>query len=216
MRRTNWKTVSTLVTMALLSGCMDHSVSAPDLASGPVSMMLAPQGVPQLSLNGDQHDDNSVDFVVGSRGATILIGNNALVIPANSICDPATSSYGEGTWDSPCKALKTSIKMHAEVRLQDGRTWLDVSPHVRFVPSDNVSGQAFVVFYTPSAIGTKNLTQFKILYAGSIGGATTDLSARDATLHTYVDTRHGTVTGNVKHFSGYTVSDGFACETNCK
>lgn len=214
--RTNWKTVSTLVTMALLSGCMDHSVSAPDLAPvAPATMMLAPQGMPQLSLNGDHESNTSVDFTVGPEGGIFHIGNHALVIPRNGICDPATSSYGVGTWDSPCKALKTSIKMHAVVRLQNGRTWVDFSPDIRYVSSDNPSNWAYIFIFTPGAIGAKDLASFNIDYAMSIGGPRIDESVQDATERTYVDTRYGLVTRRIKHHSGYTSSGFQSCDHDC-
>ena len=42
MRRTNWKTVSTLVTMIVVAGCQDNVVSAPQGTSvAPASIMLA-------------------------------------------------------------------------------------------------------------------------------------------------------------------------------
>ena len=91
--RTNWKTVSTLVTLALLAGCMDHSVSAPDQSSvAPAPRMLAPQSAPALGLAGVGGNNTSVDFVVGPWGGTFYTGNNAVVFPAHTICQPATSS----------------------------------------------------------------------------------------------------------------------------
>jgi hypothetical protein len=214
MRRTNWKTVSTLVTMALLTGCTDRSVSAPDASSvAPVSMLLAPQAMPALSLNGGSPGNTSVDFVVGPWGGIFYTGNNAVVIPAHAICDPATSSYGPGTWDSSCKALEGSLKIHAEVRTQGGRTWVDFSPSLRFVPSSNQSNWAYIYIFSPGAKGAADLGKFNILYASTIGGNTVDESLQDATLRTYVDTRLGIVTRRIKHFSGYT-SSGFY-DPNC-
>ena len=109
MRRTNWKTVSTLVTMALLAGCQDNTVSAPQQASvAPTLMMMAPGEAPRLSLNGVSSNNIKTEFTVGPNGGVFMVGNHAVVIPAHSICNPATSSYGPGTWDSPCRALRAS------------------------------------------------------------------------------------------------------------
>lgn len=213
MRRINWKTVSTLVTMALLAGCQESTVSAPQQASvGPVLMMMAPTDAPRLSLSGGNPHNTSTDFTVGPKGGVFLVGNHAVVIPAHSICNPATSSYGPGTWDSPCTALQGSLSIHAEVRTEKGRSWVDFSPALRFVPSNDAKDWAWIYMHTPGAAGARDLSAFNILYASSIGGATTDEAARDASLRTYVDTRSGLSARRIKHFSGYT-SSGKACDS---
>jgi len=213
MRRTNWKTVSTLVTMALLAGCQDNTVSAPQQASvAPTLMMMAPGEAPRLSLNGVSSNNIKTEFTVGPNGGVFMVGNHAVVIPAHSICNPATSSYGPGTWDSPCRALEGSLKISAEVRIEKGATWVDFSPALRFVPSNNPANWAWIYMYTPKAAGAHDLSSFNILYATRIGGLTTDESAQDATLRTYVDTRSGLSVRRIKHFSGYT-SSGRACDS---
>ena len=213
MRRTNWKTVSTLVTMALLVGCQEQSVTAPSTASvGPAPMMLAPEGRPNLSLSGGSSENTSADFTVGPRGGVFFAGNHAVVIPARGVCNPATSSYGPATWDAPCEALTSNLKVHAEVRTLDGRTWVDFTPALRFVPSSNAKDWAWIVMFTPTATSARDLAPFNILYAESIGGLTTDDAAQDPSLRTYVDTRTGISVRRIKHFSGYTSSGGRACD----
>jgi hypothetical protein len=217
MRRTNWKTVSTLVTMALLVGCQDNTVSAPQpSAVGPTLMMMAPGEAPRLSLSGITSNNITTEFTVGPKGGVFMVGNHAVVIPAHSICNPATSSYGPGTWDSPCRALEGNLKIQAEVRVSNGTTWVDFSPALRFVPSNNPANWAWIYMYTPKATNARDLSSFNILYASRIGGATTDESAQDASLRTYVDTHSGLSARRIKHFSGYT-SSGRACDsgTDC-
>jgi len=211
MRRTNWKTVSTLVTMALLAGCQD-SVSAPQQTSvAPTLMMMAPNEAPRLALTAITSNNIVSEFTVTPKGGVFMVGNNAVVIPAHSICNPTTSSYGPGTWDSRCRPLERDLTIHAEVRVEQGRTWVDFSPALRFVPSDNPANWAWIYLYTPKAAGARDLAAFNILYASSIGGSLTDESLQDPTLRTYVDTRSGLSVRRIKHFSGYT-SSGRACE----
>jgi hypothetical protein len=213
MRRTNWKTVSTLVTMALLAGCQDSTVSAPQPTSvGPTSMMMAPDEAPRLSLSGIASNNLTSEFTVTPRGGVFMVGNHAVVIPAHSICNPATSSYGPGTWDSSCRPLERDLTIHAVVRVERGQTWVDFSPALRFVPSDNPANWAWIYMYTPKAAGARDLSSFNILYASSIGGSVTDESLQDPTLRTYVDIRSGLSARRIKHFSGYT-SSGRACDT---
>ena len=224
MRRINWKTVSTLVTMLVVAGCQESVVTAPQSASvAPASMMLAPAGSPQLSLGekskDDSNDDADADFTVTPNGGVFFVGNHAVVFPARSICDPSTSSYGPGTWDSPCTALKGALKIHAQVRTAKLGTWVDFSPSLRFVPSDDSRNWVYMVMRTPNVVGASDLSKFGILFAPAIGSKGLDDASSDASLRTYVDTHSGITMRRIKHFTGYMTSSGRSCdpdvETDC-
>ncbi len=212
MRRTNWKTVSTLVTMIVVSGCQDSS--APALSSSSVApMMLAPAGRPSLSLSGGASGNTSNDFTVSPNGGVYFAGNHAVVFPAGSVCDPVTSSYGPGTWDQPCTTITSALRVHAEVRTANGRSWVDFTPALRFAPTNDASQYVWMFMYAPGAVNARgDLSRFNILYAASIGGSTIDESAMDSSMRTYVDTRSGISARRIKHFSGYTSSSGRACD----
>lgn len=226
MRRTNWKTVSTLVTMVVIAGCQDKLVSAPTTSSvAPASMAMAPEGAPRLSLIGAATvgngigNNNDVDFTVTPSGGVFFIGNHAVIFPARSICDPAKSSYGPGTWDSPCEPISAPLKIHATVRTAKLGTWVDFSPSLRFVPSNDSRKWVWMYMHTPSVLGALDLSKHAILFAPSLGAAGIDETASDATLRTYVDTWGGLSTRRIKHFSGYLGSSGRECdpttETDC-
>ena len=214
MRCINWKTVSTLVTMAMVASACSETVVAPsaESPSAPASMALAPEGRPSLSLAGGAALNTATDFTVGAMGGVFRVGNNAVVFPANSICDPATSGYGAGTWDSSCAPLQGTITVHAVTRVHHGRTQVDFTPNLRFAPSDSPAEWVWLYMYTPSAAAATNLSQFNILYAPTLDGALVDESLVDASLRTYVDSRSGVSVRRVKHFSGYTVSTGAKCD----
>jgi hypothetical protein len=210
MRRNYWVVVANVAVLALVAGCRD-TVVAPAAApsAAPASAMLAPEGRPSLSLNGGQAKNGTADFTVNQWGGVFLVGNHAIVFPAHSICDPAKSTYGWDTWDDACVPLKRSIKIHATTRSLNGMSWVEFSPELRFVPSDNPSRWVWLVMHTPQTIGaTGDLSRFNILYAESIGGPVVNDAAGDATLRTYVDARSGISYRRVKHFSGYTSSEG--------
>jgi hypothetical protein len=153
-----------------------------------------------------------VDFTVGPWGGIFYTGNHAVVFPAQSICDPATSGYGTDVWDAPCAPLQSSLKVHAEVRRKNGETWIDFTPSLRFVPSTSPARYVWMVMYTPEAIGASgDLSRFNILWANRIGGAKVDETPADATMRTYVDTWTGVSMRRIKHFSGYTSSSGRTC-----
>jgi hypothetical protein len=219
MRRTNWKTISTLVTMVGLAGCQDN-VAAPvtsSLTTAPALMSMAPSGRPTLSLSGQNASSGSTDFVVGPEGGTFILGNAAVVFPENSICDPDKSGYGMASWDVQCPVLRRRITIHAVTSTANGQVAVDFSPSLRFKPSTNASKWVWMYFHTPAAVNSLSLVRLNILYVPVFGGAGYDESLSDPSLRTYVDTRTGTVARHIKHFSGYTVSaGGDGCQTGCE
>jgi hypothetical protein len=172
-------------------------------------MMLAPAERPRLSLSGGAPDSATVDFTITPTGGAVFLGNHAVVFPARSVCDPATSSYGPGRWDEPCTAIDRPLAVRAEVRRLNGRTWVDFTPSLRFVPSTNPSRWVWMLMYTPEAAsGAGDLAQFNILWAKSIGGPVVDEALEDASMRTYVDGWSGVSLRRIKHFSGYVAGAG--------
>jgi hypothetical protein len=199
--------------MIVIAGCQDNLVSAPQASSSaPAQMMMAPEGAPRLSLLGTALGNGDVDFTVTAAGGVFLIGNHAVVFPARSICDPAKSSYGPATWDSPCEPLSAPLKIHATIRTAKLGTWVDFSPSLRFVPSNDSKKWVWMYMSTPSVIGARDLSKSAILFAPAIGAAGIDESPSDPTLRTYVDTWGGMSTRRIKHFTGYMTSSGRACD----
>ena len=209
MRRNRWNIAGPLLLLAALVSCREGVVSpaagpieAPQ-AAAPAPMSLAPQGRPHLDLVGGLPDSASVDFVISPNGGIVDLGNHAVVFPANSVCDPATSSYGPGTWDAPCSPLQAPIKVHAEVRRTNGQTAVDFTPSLRFVPSSDPARWVWLVLYTPSAVGKADLSGFNILWESAPGAPAIDETPLDSSLRTYIDTWQGLSLRRIKHFSGY-------------
>ena len=205
MRRNYWVVVANVVVMAVLAGCSDNIVApsaAPDAAAA--SMMFAPADRPSLSLNGGNNRNETTDFSVGRSGGVFYVGNHAVVFSPNSVCDPAVTEYGAAFWDAPCSTLTTPITIHATVKKLAGRSWVDFQPDLRFSPSAKV----WMVMWTPSARGAKDVSRFNILFAESIGGALVNDAKDDPSLQTFVDTKTGVSFRRIKHFSGYTASGG--------
>jgi hypothetical protein len=220
MRQRNyWVVVANVAVIAVLAGCSDNTFVAPSAeqsavtSAAPVTTMMAPEGRPSLSLSGGAAVNTTADFTVGPQGGVFFIGNHAVVFPRKSICDPATSTYGD--WDASCQTIGKPIQIHAVVRNENGRTWVDFSPELRFAPSADPSRWVWMYMYTPDARGAQgDLSRYNILYAQSIGGTTVDDAAGDSTLRTYVDTHTGISFRRIKHFSGYTASAGRDCENS--
>jgi len=215
MRRNYWVVVASAFVIGVLTGCSD-SIVAPAAAPSvsPTSTMLAPADRPSLSLSGKNVRNGVTQFTVSQHGGMFVVGNHAVVFPANSICDPATSSYGEGQWDAPCTPLKRAIKITARISTTNGSQAVDFSPELRFVPSTSTSRWVWIYMYTPAARSAQDLSQFDILFAPTLGATPVNDAAQDPTLRTYVDSRLGMSFRRIKHFSGYAVGSGFTCDVN--
>ena len=89
-----------------------------------------PGGAPRplIIVNQMAEDESSADFTVTPTGGYFRMGKHGIVFPRNVICDPATSSYGPDVWDEDCEVLREPIRIHAELRQQDGREWVDFTP----------------------------------------------------------------------------------------
>src|SRR5262249_30564298 len=84
----------------------------------------------------------SSDFTVTAKGGTFSIGGlYTLTFPANSVCNPAWSTYRPGQWDMPCSTLSgnQSVKVHATLSLNGTALGIDFSPALRFSPSTEVT-----------------------------------------------------------------------------
>jgi hypothetical protein len=211
MRRNYWVVVASALVIGVLTGCSENTVVAPSAApsAAPTSTMLAPSGRPNLSLSGNSIRNGTTTFTVGPSGGVFFVGNHAVVFPARSICDPATSSYGDREWDAPCAPLGHPLKITARISTTNGQQAVDFSPEIRFVPSDNASRWVWVFMYTPEARGALDLSRFNIMFAPTLGATPVNDAAQDATLRTYVDSWSGMSYRRIKHFSGYVVAVGF-------
>lgn len=192
--------------VALLAACSAaDQVSAPKLAK-----VARPAGAPSLDVivNAVAPDSLSADFTVTPSGGIFVLGNNAIYFPDHSICDPETSNYGQGTWDDACVPLDRSIDFHAEVRNDGaGRSWIDFSPAVRFVPSDDPNQAVWMMTKVNADITSDNYRGFALRWMPfGTPDESIDESITDPSLRTFVDLDRDIVFRRVKHFSGYLVA----------
>lgn len=200
--------------VALLAAC-----SAADQTVAPaVRHSARPAGAPSLDVitNSVAPDSLSADFTVTPSGGMFALGNNAVYFPANSICDPATSTYGPGHWDDPCTPISQPIGFHAEVRRDSvtGKSWVDFTPAVRFVPITDPSQTVWMLMKPGVDLTASNYTAFGVQW---MPDGTPDMAvneaATDSTLKTYVDLTRNVVFRRVKHFSGYIVFTAVGTDT---
>lgn len=204
-----------LLTLAL-AACADNEVVAPAaMPWGGLSLGQAPAGIPSadIIIHSVADDSLSAEFTVTPTGGVFNLGPHAIYFPAHSICDPATSSYGPGEWDAPCTPLTEPIRFRAEIREMDGRSWVDFSPAVRFVPTEDPANAVWLYMKTASLSTDSDsalamLRHMSVLYSPALGDPGINEALTDPSLKTYVWLDGGVAFRRIKHFSGYNVYSG--------
>jgi hypothetical protein len=183
--------------LMLLAACSSDGVVAPKRSVLPPG---APR--PEIIMNLVADDSMSADFTVTPEGGTFILGQHAVIFPANAICDPATSSYGIGTWDETCTPVDTAITFHAEIRTDSASSRIALTPSVRFVPTDDPNQYAWIMLHNNSAENTADPSAYPIMWISDDGTAI-DESLTDPSLATYLYIPGGIAFRRIKHFSAY-------------
>jgi hypothetical protein len=206
MLRTNFSRLNLMGVVLILAAC-----TASDQAFAPKqSRTDMPAGAPSLDviMNSVAPDSTSADFTVTPSGGMFVLGKHAVYFPDHAICDPATSNYGPGHWDEPCTPLDEPIQFHAEIRGDSvNGAWIDFSPSVRFVPSDDPSKAVWIMMKTTVEATESNYQGLTLLWTpGHELGDGVNEAAEDPSLKTYVDMQRSIVFRRIKHFTGYLVT----------
>jgi hypothetical protein len=193
--------IGLLAASAFLGACSSE-VTAPVAATAPTA-----QGTSAFQPSAATRalvgiTDGTYTFTVDpTREQRLFLGSNALFIPANAVCDLATSSYGVEHWDESCTPQASTFVITAVVKnAASNRPSIEFEPALRFNPRTNVE----LYFYVPH--GTKASTRNFIMDYCDASGVCYDESLTDASLTTYFDPRFRIVYRRIKHFSGYLVT----------
>lgn len=204
--------------VAALASCTD-SATSPRTAATRTPSPSAP--VFDFSATTYSLGFTQSDFSVSSSGGSFSIGVLYTVsFPANSVCDPARSTYGAGEWDNDCVLLDQgqSVKIHATLVLSSNGLSVDFTPGLRFAPTANVmiSTDVFAPLIKANRdYFSKNpsaLNSLAILYSSNLGDVGVSDYARDKSVATHVNLSTGRIWRRVKHFSGYSIISGEACD----
>lgn len=204
--------------VALAAAACSDSATSP---SSP-TRQLSPGDRPSLTLSSSTifGDYRTTTFVVTSAGGTFNIGGMYTVtFPANSVCDPALSSYGPGTWNSSCTTLgpDRSITVTATYGFHFGGPVVGFSPALRFNPSTTVTistglyAPLLTAFRSYWVANPSALHWLGIYYTPDLGQTSVTDGAADPSLMTHVNLTTGIIWRRVKHFSGYSLSTGQPC-----
>lgn len=206
MARSRVSLVPLLTTVAtaslLLAGCAGDATSPRATQTKSLTALRTSPFVPtgaQRALVGVS--DGTYAFQIDpTRAQSLQFGASHLDIPANAVCDLATSSYGTGTWNDACAAQTDTFTITAVVK--DAATdhpSVEFQPALRFNPQSNVN---LYLYVTDQA----TLDNSKVLkYCNETGCV--DESLSDSDLISNVDVENKVVFRRIKHFSGYVVAE---------
>ena len=206
MLRSNFSRLNLMGVVLILAAC-----TATDQAVAPKQSRSAmPVGAPSLDviMNSTAADSLSADFTVTPTGGMFVLGKHAVYFPDHAICDPSTSSYGPGHWDEPCTPLDEPIQFHAEIRGDSANgAWIDFSPSVRFVPTDDPAQSVWIMMRTTVQTDETNYQGLTLLWTPNHAEtAGVNEALEDPSLKTYVDVQRSIVFRRIKHFTGYLVT----------
>lgn len=175
---------------------------------------LLENGGPGRAGRGKADKDLQVftrEFVVDpSQATTIKAGDHWVSFPAFSICDPATSGYGEDLWDAPCEPLRTPITITATWTSKYGHAAVDFQPALRFVPTADPS--QFVRLSLKDFDALLPEYSYPIFWQRPSDGVWVDESLSDPSMGSVKDEAGNRVSRRLKHFSAYWLGAGESCD----
>lgn len=217
--------VSTLVRWCTLlsaagaiAACADTATSPrpaarPQLANSYEQWLLDNGGVSRDGRGRPNVTDSvwTKDFVVDpTQASQIKLGDHVVSFPAYSICDPATSGYGEDMWDAPCSPLQQPITIHASWNSKLGHAFIDFEPALRFVPTTDPS--QYVTITMKDYVQLDSTATYPIFWLRPSDSTWVDESLTDASEASVKDLNGNKVTRRLKHFSGYLVGATEVCD----
>ena len=206
MARSRVSLVPLLTTVAtaslLLAGCAGDATSPSAAQPKTLSALRTSPFVPtdaQRALVGVA--DGTYTYQIDpSQAQSLTFGASHLDIPANAVCDLATSSYGVGTWNDSCEPQTQPFTITAVVRNADtDHPSVEFQPALRFNPQSNAN---LYLYVTDQA----TLDNTKVMYYCNETGCV-DEAQTDADLLSNVDVENKVVFRRIKHFSGYVVAE---------
>lgn len=215
MRRSVLLVLGLTASTAVFSACRDAAVAPAGRAGTPVDLQ-----VPSVQFDELATQPKGVTYTVTldpTRDTRYSDGVNSISIPAGSICDPATSSYGPAYWDAPCAPATAPITLDVTLSRAKGGIIVHFGRDLRFAPTTDRAKQVMLVAEVPSVTSaTASASAYSILWVPTGSQSFVDEGATDPSLATVVDRSGGRLLRRLKHFSGYYVNLGYQsqCDPN--
>jgi hypothetical protein len=213
------RSLATLLVFGL-AACGESS-TAPMPVSPQISAAAVEEPLMAYASDADSDSDSdgnrgvSGNVKYGSRKFTIRpgkalrkkLGEHVLYVPANVVCDPATSGYGRAFWSQSCEPIAREIEVTAQWATHNGHAAIRFKPDLRFVPTTDRS--RWVILSAKHSKGIDPAAYYTLLWRDPATNEWFDEAASDPTVRAQVDKRGKLVTRRLKHFSDYWLWFGF-------
>ena len=199
----------------IVSGCRD--TMAPRSAE-PLATLVPVENLSfsRIVSSSDGSNASEIKFIFSRAAGSAQLGEFTLTWEANSVCEQDNSGYGWEFFRKACQAENEDVEMTAKVWTENGRTYVDFHPDIRFSPDKNVK----LSVVRDEIIGRRKLSRklmlrYNIYYTHRIGDTRyyIDEAWFDPEQQTQYDTQTGVVSREIRHFSGFVIRTGYDDET---
>jgi hypothetical protein len=194
----------------IVSGCRD-TVAPP--TSEPLATLVPVQDMSFSRVVSGTEGANATEikFTFSRAAGSTLLGEFTLTWEANSVCERDNSGYGWEFFRKACQAESEDIAMTARIWTDNGRTYVDFYPDIRFSPDKNVT----LAVVRDEIVGRRKLSKklmhkYNIYYTHQIANTRyyIDEAWFDPEQRTHFDTETGKVWREIRHFSGFVIRTG--------
>jgi hypothetical protein len=189
-------------TSVMLAACAGES-TAPVTTSGTSALRTSPFVPTGAQKALVDVEDGTYTFTIDpTQDQSLSLGASRLDIPANAVCELATTSYGAQYWNDGCTPETASVTITAVVKnAATDHPSVEFQPALRFNPQTTVG----LYLYVTDRATLDNSRVIK--YCNESGCV--DESVNDSDLRSNVDVENQVVFRRIKHFSGYVVTNFF-------
>jgi hypothetical protein len=194
----------------IVSGCRD-TVAPP--SSEPLATLVPVEDLSfsRIVSNADGANATEIRFTFSRAAGSTHLGEFTLTWEENSVCERDNSGYGWEFFRKACQAENEDIEMTAKIWTEDGRTYVDFYPDIRFSPDKNVMLSVVRDEIVGRRLNTRLKLKYNIYYTHRIGDTRyyIDEAWFDPEQRTHFNTTTGEVWREIRHFSGFVIRTGY-------
>ena len=152
----------------IVSGCRD-TVAPP--SSEPLATLVPARDLSFSSIVSSTEGADAVEFKFSfTRAAgSIQLGEFTLAWDENSVCERDNSGYGWEFFRKACSPENEDVEMTAKVWSENGRTFVDFYPDIRFSPEKNVKLSVIRDEIIGRRLNRRLMLKYNIYYTHRIG-----------------------------------------------
>lgn len=193
----------------IVSGCRD--TMAPR-SSEPLATLVPVKDLSFSSIVSSSEGSNAAEikFSFSRAAGSAQLGEFTLSWEDNSVCERDNSGYGYAYFRLPCQAENDDVAMTARIWTEDGRTYVDFYPDIRFSPSKNVTLSVNRPEIVGRTLDLMAMLKYNIYYTYRLGDTRFFLDEAwfDPEQRTHFNTTTGSVWREIRHFSGFVIRTG--------